>query len=745
MTPRRPDATLELLKDDAAPGDRLELVPPGDEGEPSLREYVDALVAGRWIVLAAVALCLAAGLGYALLAVPVYRSDALVQVEEKKGGNTFLADLSGAFGESSPAETEIEVLRSRAMLGAVARQLGLDVVAAPRRFPLVGAALARRHRGPDVAGPFLGARWGWGGERILVDRLVVPEHLVGSALTLVAGSGGRYEVLDEDGASLVEGEVGKAASGGGVELFVTELRARPGLELTLVRRRHDEVVASLQQGVRIAEKGKKTGILQLSLEGESPRAIAATLDALASAYVRQNVERRSAEAEKTLAFLQTQLPVLRASLDAAEARLEGYRSTKGSVDVTLETQAAVARAVEIEKAASELKVEQAALRERFTEAHPAAAALAHKGRQLETERAGLEARLRKLPEAELESARLVRDVKVANELYLTVLNKAQELRVVKEGTIGNVRVLDAAVVPARPVSPRKARALALALLAGLGLGALAVFARRALEEGVEDPDAVERATGVSVNASVPHSAGQQEAERGARRRREGAPLLAVADPKDLAVESLRSLRTSLQFALVESRNAIVAVGGPAPGVGKSFVSANLAHLLGEAGRRVLVVDADLRRGQLHRYFGVERGVGLSEAIAGEVALAEAIRKTASANVSLLTTGTLPPNPAELLGSERFQRLLADAAARHDLVLLDTPPILAVTDAALAARHAGVNLLVVRAGKHPMREIGAALRQLGRSGVRVQGIVMNDVRLDRGLGRRNAYHYQYKYE
>jgi tyrosine-protein kinase Etk/Wzc len=223
------------------------------------------------------------------------------------------------------------------------------------------------------------------------------------------------------------------------------------------------------------------------------------------------------------------------------------------------------------------------------------------------------------------------------------------------------------------------------------------------------------------------------------------PLLAAAEPKDLAVESLRSLRTSLQFALVESRNGIVAVGGPAPSVGKSFVTANLAHLLGEAGKRVLAVDADLRRGQLHRYFGRERGVGLSDAIAGTVPLEEAIRAAPSANVSVLTTGTLPPNPAELLASERFQRLLAELVARYDVVLLDTPPVLAVTDAALVARHAGVNLLVVRAGRHPLREIVAALRQLGRSGVRVQGIVMNDVRLDRGLGRRNAYHYQYKYE
>ena len=303
----------------------------------------------------------------------------------------------------------------------------------------------------------------------------------------------------------------------------------------------------------------------------------------------------------------------------------------------------------------------------------------------------------------------------------------------------------AAIVAAKPVAPRKLAVLALSLLAGLALGVVAAFGRRALEEGVEDPDAIERALGIGVHASVPHSESQQHAEEDGRREHHGTPLLAAADPKDLAVESLRSLRTSLQFALVEAHSPIVAIGGPAPGVGKSFVSANLAHLLGETGKRVLVIDADLRRGRLHQHFGQERGSGLSDAIAGGIPVLEAIRETRSPNVSLLTTGTIPPNPAELLGSERFQRLLAEVASRHDVVVVDTPPVLAVTDAALVARNAGVNLLVVRAGKHPMREIAAAVRQLGRNGVSLHGIVMNDVRLERGLGRRNSYHYQYRYE
>jgi tyrosine-protein kinase Etk/Wzc len=408
----------------------------------------------------------------------------------------------------------------------------------------------------------------------------------------------------------------------------------------------------------------------------------------------------------------------------------------------------VARSVEVEKAASELQVEYAALRRRFTETHPALLALSDKLRRLDGERAAIETRLKTLPEAELESARRLRDVKVANELYLTLLNRAQELKVVKEGTLGNVRILDAALLPVKPVSPKRGQVVAMALLLGLVGGVGLAFARRALDQGVEDPDQLERATGIPVFVSVPLS--RVEAARAATASSstssatQPAQLLASSAPHDLAVESLRSLRTALQFALMEAETQVVAVGGPAPGVGKSFVTANLGYLLAEAGKRVLVVDADIRRGTLHRSFGLSRGPGLADVIAG-LPLEQALHQGGRPGLTVLTSGVLPPNPAELLASDRLARLIAELAGRFDLVLLDTPPVLAVTDATLVARHASVNLLVARSGRHPLRELLTAARLLGRSGIRVNGFVLNGVQLDRGLGRRSAYHYQYKYE
>jgi tyrosine-protein kinase Etk/Wzc len=714
--------------------------------EMTLRDVLAILTDGRWYVVTTAAIALMGGMLYALLATPMYRTDALVQVEEQSKSSA-LDELSTLFSGSSPTEAEIEIIRSRSLVGGVVDELHLDLSAGPRYFPGIGRAVARWRDGPAPASPVLGlARYAWGGEKLDVQRIDVPPELQGQELTLVAGDGGRFTLLGPDDERLVDGQVGQPASGEGVGLFVAQLQARPGTEFRIVKSSRSAATERLRRALTVSEVGKKTGIIRLELEGRSPGTITATLDAVTRAYLRQNVERKSAEAEKTLEFLETQLPIVKTNLDAAESALNAYRSRNGSVDVTLETQGRLDQAVQVEKALSELDVQRAELKQRFTENHPVLMAIRQKQAQLQSERASIEAKIKLLPNAELESARLMRDVKVANELYVLLLNKAQELRVMKSGTIGSVRIVDSAAVPGEPVSPRKAASAVLGLMLGLGMGVALAFGRKALDRGVEDPDVIEQRFGVSVYAAVPHSPRVTELTRDARRRKSSAiPLLATADPTDPAIESLRSLRTSLEFALVEAAGNVVMIGGPSPGVGKSFVSVNLAAVLADMGKRVVLVDADMRKGRLHRQFGVERGPGLSELISGSVGAEDVMRTTTARDVWLIPTGRLPPNPSELLASDRFRRVIEDLSRRFDLVLVDTAPILAVTDAALIGRVAGLSLVVLRAGHHPVREIALAVKRLAQSGTRPHGFVLNDVMPHSGvLGQKYNYHYQYDY-
>jgi tyrosine-protein kinase Etk/Wzc len=718
--------------------------PAGEEVEPTLRALARVILGARWLLGGVLAASIVLGLAYLFLATPMFESNTVVQVEDPSRGMTRLQGLSAIIAEPPPSDTEMALIRSRSVLEVVVDELALDLEARPVRFPILGAAFARRHAEPSVADPPLAplARWAWGGERIRLERLEVGEALLDEPLRFVARPDGGFRV-ERAGTVVVEdarpgqpfeGRVGDARVAG----FVADLVARPGTAFEVVRRKRHDVVEDLERRIEVSERGKKTGILVVSLEGGDPQRIARTLRSLANAYVRLNVDRRSAEAAKTLAFLESQLPELKKTLASAEAAASALQRERGVVDLSKETQALLDRSVELEKELSQVEMERAELAQRFRETHPSMAAMEEKVRKLRGERAAMNARMRQLPETELDSARLSRDVKVSSELYMLVLNKAQELRVLKSGTVGNVRTVDEAFVPDEPVSPKPVPVLIVALVLGLGAGVGLALVRAALDDRTIDPDEIERATGVPVYATVPHSPRQAQLA-GARRGR--LPILAADDPSDVAVEHLRSLRTSLQFALVEASSNVIVVSGPGPGLGKSFVAVNLGFVMAETDRRVLLVDCDLRRGRLHRYFGVPREAGLSDLITGSPDAA--VRKTEHPRLDVLPTGRLPPNPAEMLASERFRRVMTELSSRYDVVLVDTPPILAVTDPALVGRAAGVVLLVLRAGQHPVREIELAVKRLEQNRIKVHGAVLNDMTTS-GLAGRYAGHYQYEY-
>jgi tyrosine-protein kinase Etk/Wzc len=684
------------------------------EDELDLRRHLGILLEYRGSIVATIVLTLVGGCLYLLAAPPIYRANAVLQIEKK--GSRFgeldelLADLSGE------VSTEIEILNSRALLGRVVDELRLDVVARPRHF----------------LNPFTRD-----GERLQVERLSVPPELEDVPLTLVVGEAGAYTLLGPGSEPLLGGRAGEPVatppgSRWRVELLVSELDARPGTRFWVTRRSRLEVVEELQHALRLSEKGNNTGVLSVVLEGQDPARLFATLEAIARHYVRQNVERRSEEAERTLVFLDTHLPGLREELERAEAALSAHRAGSGIVDLGREAQAILDRSVDIEKSISALSLERSELRQRFTGKHPVLITTSRKLGRLQADRATLNAQLKGLPSAELKSAQLMRDVTVATELYLQLNNKAQEYRVLKSSIVGNARLLDEPVVTRQPVRPNKPGVLAVSLVLGLTLGVTYAFTRQALRQGVSSPAAAEAQLGVPVYAALPLAS-----------NRETRSILAQTHPRHLVTESLRGLRTRLQLALRDSPNNVIALTGPSPGGGTSFVSLNLAWVLADAGKRVLLVDANLRGGSLHRYFRARRAEGLSEVLGGTVELEQAVLRVPGQSLSFLSTGELPPNPAELLLSGAFTALVARMSAGYDLVLIDTPPILAVTDAALVGRHAGVNLAVVRAGAHPMREVAAALHQLEQDGVPVRGIIFNAVPRS-STGRAVSGIYQYEY-
>ncbi|KPN17054.1 tyrosine protein kinase [Xanthomonas sp. Mitacek01] len=735
--------------------------PSRDEDEIDLRELAGMLIDRKWLILGITALFFVVSVAYALLATPVYQAQSMVQVESKVPSIPGLSDLSslGMGASSSAATTEVALITSRAVIGDAVDALQADVVVKPARFPVIGDFFARRHRADrqNAVAPakFGASSYGWGGESLKIVGLDVPAFLIGKTLILIAADEtGRFTLEDPDGNRLLDGAVGTEAAGQGVKLQVAALHANPGTRFEVTRLRRLDVVAGYQQAVKASEQGRESGILRLVFEDTDPVFAEAFLQQVAGAYVRQNVERNSAEASSQLTFVRDQLPTIRQQVEAAQAAMSAYQTTANSVDITMQTQGLLQQEVAVETSIQQLKMKQAEMDRSFTREHPAYRALMTQLGELEGRKAGFRRQVSNLPDTQQELLRLTRDLQVSNELYTGLLNQAQQLDVARAGTVGNVRIVDPAVVDtARPVKPRKPLIVLIGTLLGGFLAVGLVFLQRIMNPGIEDPAQIEE-LGLPVYAAIPLSTAKdllvtdRIRNRSGRVRRDAGfdkrqHLLAVNAPADLAVEAIRSLRTSLHFAMLEAKNNILTISGPCPAVGKTFVSANLAAVIAQAGQKVLVIDADMRKGTLHKVLGSVHTEGLSDVLAGKVKAEDAIKSAPGLKgMDYMVRGDIPPNPSELLMHPRFGELLASLAARYDLVIVDTPPILAVTDAAIVARHAGSNLLVTRFGVNQPKEILLTKKRFEQNGVTVKGAIFNAVE-KRATGYYSYGYYEYK--
>lgn len=698
-----------------------------ENDEIDLGRLLGYLIDGRWWIVTITALFMVLGVAYALLATPVFKANALLQVEKKDSGAALLGDMADVLGGEQPdAAAEIELLTSRMVLGRTVQELHLDTVVTPDFFPLIGRGMSRLmgHPYPKMA----------------VSRFEVAPELVGVPLTLTLGED-KHFTLEVEG-RVLEGQVGKLLEQNDVTLLLSDVAAQDGQVFTLLKQPVLDVIAELKSGLQVSEKGKNTGIISLALEGEDKGRIRAVLDNISQNYLQQNVVRKTEEAQKSLDFLQVHLPQVKDELNRSEELLNVYRQQNESVDLSLEAKAALDTMVGLEKQLNELTFREAELQQLYTRQHPAYIALMEKRQTLMNTKNTINKSIKRLPKTQQEILRLTRDVQVGQEIFVQLLNKQQELNIMKASTIGNVRIIDDAAVETRAVKPKKPLIVVLATLLGGMLSVGLILVRAAFHRGVESPEQLEE-MGLSVYATIPYSEEQAKIER-----RQAMPLnealLAARNPADLAMESLRSLRTSLHFAMMEAKNNIVMISGPGPGIGKTFVSTNFAATLAMGGKKVLVIDADLRKGYMQKFMGQEMGAGLSAYLGGQTEMMQVISKTGFDGLDFVCRGAVPPNPSELLMQPRFKALLDWASEHYDFVIVDSSPILMVTDAAIVGQHVGASLLVARFAQTAVKEVEVAIRRFEQNGVVIKGILLNAVEKKASSYYGNYGYYQYSY-
>ncbi|KFA99325.1 polysaccharide biosynthesis tyrosine autokinase [Vibrio sp. ER1A] len=704
--------------------------------EIDLSRLFGMLLDAKWVIVGITFLFAALGVVYALMATPIYKADALIQVESKNSGvSTLISDgLGDIFSQESSASTEIEIINSRMVLGETVDKLNLTTIAVPKTLPVIGKGLNRLQ-----------------GEQLSIDiaRFERPEYLDPVSLTLIVkdDKAESYQVTTEDGKLVLVGRTGELAENGDWQLFVRHIDAEQGSQFMLSKRSRLEAIQWLQQTLSISERSKQTGILQLTFEGEDKTQIKAILDDISQNYFLQNVARQSAEAEKSLVFLQKNLPQIKATLNDSEDKLNRFRQQNESVDLGLEAQSALKVIVDLEAQLNELTFKESDISQRFTKDHPSYKSLLDKRQTLLHERERLNQDIQKLPKTQREVLRMTRDVEVNQQIYIQLLNKVQELSIMKASAVGNVRILDTAQVFMHPVKPKKSLIVVLATLLGGMLSVAVVLVKAAFHQGVESAEEIE-SIGLSVYTSVPKSDLQlsfaKSSKKALRAKKpiESQGLLAKENPADLSIEALRGLRTSLHFAMMEAKNNIVMISGPAPGVGKSFIATNFAAVAATTGQKVLLIDADMRKGYLQKSFNLQWDNGLSDLLADKLSIQNAIKPSGIKGLEVITRGMVPPNPSELLMHQRFSKLLEWASEQYDLVLVDTPPVLAVTDPSIVGAQAGTTLMVARFGQNSLKEIEIARDRFNKSGIEVKGVILNAIekKASNGYG-----YYQYSYE
>lgn len=716
-----------------------------------LRELFFTLLA-QWKFIA---LCIILGIILALLylrvTAPSYQVDALVQVEDPKGNTTaLLGDLSKMLDtKASLGQTEIEIIQSRLVLAKVADNLHLDILIKNQKDTSTNRLLSQKIY--QTIYTKTGVIFKSEQPLFQITQFEVPDDLLDQALKLVILDRNNF-ILELPDDTEIKGTFGHtlvfmSSNGQTLKLMINAIASNlePSTYI-LTKLSTTSAVKNIDEQLSVTEKGKQTGILALNYQGTDRYLIQQVLNEILSVYSSQNIARRSADTKQTLDFLQDQLPKLKSELEASEQKFNQFREKNNTVDVNKESELMLTEGVSLETTRIELKQKQAELAAKYTDSHPAMAEINAQLKAIEDKSAKLDQNLKALPEIQRQYLQLYRDVQVNTELYTALLNNYQQLKVAKAGEIGNVRVVDTAALPIEPIKPKKLIVLIMAIFMGGFIGTMIALLRNMIHTGIKDTDSIENNLGLPVYATIPRSIQQFKWSR-----KKQFQLLAQKDSDDIAIESIRSIRTVLHFAMQTAKNNVIMISGASPDIGKSFISANLAAVLAQNGQTVLLVDGDLRRGYLHQYMKTTNTPGLSEYLENQSTIQNIIHHSAIRGLDFIARGKGPKDPAERLNSANFAAFIEYASTHYDHVIIDSPPILAVTDSAVIGQYVGITLMVVRYARTHIKELKLSMNRFEQAGVKINGVLLNDIHsagggaYSYGYGYGYNYNYAYKYK
>lgn len=735
-----------------------------DNDEIDLMALLFAILRGWKVIVFFAVLGLVIGILYSRYVNPTFKSDALIQIEENSKGVAALgADISELIGsEVSKAQAEAELIRSRMILEPVVNLLHLRIRLSD---PNIGALDRIKSNSTDTQinkpeGVSLKTEDG----EVKISQFNVSQEYLNRPFTLTRSATG---FVLTNGFDDFKGQIGKAhlfkGTDGQIQIKIDDLPA-DGYSVNITKQSLQTTTDQINSALSVVEKGKQTGIIQLSMTGANQQQTSLILKQIILSYIDQNQSRGSEETTKTISFMETQIPTLKKKLEDSEAVFNDFRKKYGTIDVGKEAELLLTENSQIDAQLNELKLKKADLTTYYTEEHPLVVQINEQLAVLNARKNEIDDTIAGLPEIQREFLQLSADTTINREIYLTLLKNYEQLKIVKAGQIGFARIIDLPISTYKAIAPKKLQIMILAMLLGAMLGTMLVLLRNMLRNVVKDPERIEGKTGVPVVATIPRS---PLLTRLSKNKKAPNRLLAYVDNNSLSYEAIKSLRTNLMFGMpVEGRAGqrakVILVTGESPGVGKSFISANLTEVFAQLDKKVLIIDADMRLGELHRMFSMSQDNGLADYLSQDKThlsksntqiaevitsqetnnLASFIYATGIDNVDFMPRGQHPRNPASLLANGSFNHLMAELNLHYDYIVIDSPPVLAASDAMILAQHADKVLMVTRYDDSIEGQLVYAVNQMNKANIKVDGIILNDVQ--QGIMSKYSYHYSYAY-
>jgi len=683
---------------------------------------------------------------YLISANYTYQASALVEVNDRGNLSENNNNNDQQIEWNAPTiKEEANRITSRRVLKPVAAAFNLHLSAEPKRLPVLSDITRRLPLLADfVSSLGLTGHYAWSDESIKLTQLEVPRRWEDKELVLTALDQSGYSLEYKDQLIIERALVGETAQvalneAEPLRIRVDDLQADPGVQFSLRRSSLQSTISDFRGKVSTGTTGKNSRMISLRVRGEEPYLIANLTNAILQEYTSVKLSTQNQSTDERLAFFESQLPTVEAELRTAQGALARFRTNSGSVrDTQLDLKLGQLDDLEIQLLDKE--VERDDLLKRYTVAHPTPKRLQKEIDVLNDKIRQIRGTFISAPDTEREIAILQDNLETKRDLFIEMSETLQKLRLANVGNIGAVQIIDNALPPLAPISPSQSRAIVIGTLSTLLLYTLYLMVRSAMSTTIDDQESLERVSGLPVYMNIPKSSAQ---------RRLGSPLpihprhllsgaagessskaiaanvLALSKPEDYSIENLRGLRSMLDDVMAGANNNVLMFTSPLPRMGKSFLSLNLAVLIAQTGKRVLLIDADYQRGQLHKCLGLEAGPGLPEVVSGKSELRKTIKATPVQNLFCIPRG-YPANGSDvnMPGDKEFGVFFNVVTPRFDVAIIDTPPVLSVSTAAALGKYAGSTIMTVGEGEVKEPQLNEALKRLTLSGVRVSGCIMN---------------------